>query len=112
MIVYIHPKCSTCQKALKLLNGKNIVTKDITTTPPSISELKHMLKCYGGNIRKLFNTSGQLYREMGLTEKLNDMSEEEALDSLSKNGMLVKRPFLISKDVGLVGFNEGAWSSI
>jgi Spx/MgsR family transcriptional regulator len=110
MIVYIHPKCTTCKNAMKFLQSRQCVVKDITTTPPSRAELERMLKFYNGNIRKLFNTSGQLYRELGLATKT--LSDDEALQMLSENGMLVKRPFLIGGDIGLVGFNEAAWKTL
>lgn len=113
MIVYLHPKCSTCKNALQFLEKKGIkfVVKNIIETPPSINELKQMLKFYDGNVRKLFNTSGQLYREMGVANALNDMSHDQALELLSKNGMLIKRPFLIDKKLGLIGFNEEIWNN-
>lgn len=111
MKVYIYSKCSTCQKALTFLAQKNVpFTKiEIKETPPSEKELQTMLH-YKSNIRKLFNTSGQMYREMHLSEKLDHMSEKEAFDLLSKNGMLVKRPFVLGKDFGLLGFNEAEWT--
>jgi arsenate reductase-like glutaredoxin family protein len=71
-----------------------------------------MLEFQKGNLKKLFNTSGQLYREMQLTEKLNHMSQDEALKLLTQHGMLVKRPFLIGKHFGFTGFNEAEWSKI
>lgn len=116
MIVYTHPKCTTCKRAVDFLkchfkeNQYKLV--DITKTPPSLTELKKMLEFYDGNIKKLFNTSGQLYRELNLTEKLKTMSDEDAIQLLANNGMLVKRPFLIGKDFGLVGFNEVVWEKI
>ena len=111
MKLYIHPRCSTCKKALKFLDEKNLnyTTVDITEHPPSKQELKKMLHHLNGNIRKLFNTSGQLYRELGLKDKLSSMNEEQALLLLTENGMLVKRPFLLTDDVGLVGFRLQAW---
>lgn len=114
MIVYIYPKCSTCKDALRFLNeaGINAEIKDITETPPSVEELKTMLQFQEGNIKKLFNTSGILYREMGLSEKLSQMPLEEALELLTSNGMLVKRPFLIAKKFGLLGFNKTQWSKL
>lgn len=112
MIVYVYGKCSTCQNALKFLEQKNIsfTRKEIKETPPSVKELKMMLKHLNGNIKKLFNTSGLVYRELQLTEKLEDMSEEEALALLNGNGMLVKRPFLLAEDFGLIGFKEAEWA--
>lgn len=115
MIVYVYPKCSTCQKALRFLESRldksEFIVKDIVATPPSIAELKILLKVQNGNIKKLFNTSGQLYRELGLSDKLQTLSEHEALKILSENGMLVKRPFLLGKDIGLLGFKESIWEA-
>lgn len=112
MILYIYSKCSTCQHALKFLERKNIsfVRKEIVETPPSVEELRTMLNYVGGNLKKIFNTSGQLYREMQLNEKLKSMPEEEAILLLSQHGMLVKRPFLLGSDFGLLGFKETEWS--
>ena len=114
MIVYVYSKCSTCKNALTYLEKRKIhfIRKEITETPPTIAELKKMLKFMNGNIKRLFNTSGQLYRELKLNEKLENMSEQEAFDLLSKNGMLVKRPFLLSDKFGLVGFKEKEWENI
>jgi arsenate reductase len=105
MRIYVYSKCSTCKDALRFLSEKGIQVevKEITETPPSISELKTMLHYQGGNLKKLFNTSGILYREMGLTEKLKSLSVDQSLELLSAHGMLVKRPFLIDKDFGLLG---------
>lgn len=112
MILYIYSKCSTCQNALKFLKRKNIsfVHKEIVETPPSVEELRTMLDYVDGNLKKIFNTSGQLYREMQLTEKLKPMSEEDAILLLHQYGMLVKRPFLLGDDFGLLGFKEAEWS--
>jgi len=114
MRVYIYSKCSTCQKALKFLAQKKIpFTKvEITVETPSLSELNKMLEFQGGNVKKLFNTSGQLYKQWLLAEKLSKMPLEEALKLLNQNGMLVKRPFLIDKQIGLLGFNEKEWSNL
>jgi Spx/MgsR family transcriptional regulator len=112
MILYIYSKCSTCQNALKFLERKNVsfVRKEIVETPPSVEELRTMLDYVGGNLKKIFNTSGQLYREMQLNKKLKSMSEEDAILLLSQHGMLVKRPFLLGDDFGLLGFKEAEWS--
>lgn len=116
MNLYIYGKCSTCQKALRFLDtvkGKEVFTiKDITKEPPSLSELQKMLQYQKGNLKKLFNTSGQLYRELHLNEKLKEMPLNDALKLLSQHGMLVKRPFLLGKDFGFTGFNEKEWSKI
>lgn len=111
MILYIYSKCSTCQQALRFLEQRKIhfVRKEITETPPTRLELEKMLHYAQGNLKKLFNTSGQLYREMQLTEKLKEMPLQDALTLLTKQGMLVKRPFLIDKSFGLTGFNAAVW---
>ncbi len=112
MILYIYSKCSTCQNALTFLRQKNIqfISREITKTPPTLPELQTMLKYLNGNLKKLFNTSGLLYREMQLTEKLKHLSEVEALTLLTQHGMLVKRPFLLGSDFGMTGFHEDVWS--
>lgn len=114
MILYVYSKCSTCQKALSFLEQRHLkfIRKEITETPPTIAELKQMLKYQEGNLKKLFNTSGLLYKEMKLSEKLETMPLEDALALLNKHGMLVKRPFLLGKNFGLTGFNEKAWSNV
>lgn len=110
--------CSTCQKALKFLDTKKIKVQkiEITETPPTISELKKMIKHLekqGGSFKNLFNTSGVQYRELKIADKLkNGLSEKEALEILSKNGKLVKRPFVLSEDVGVVGFKEELWKKL
>ena len=110
--VYAYPKCSTCIKAQKFLNANQLAYEiiDITQAPPSKAELKGMLARYDGEIKKLFNTSGVQYREMGLSKKIGDMQESELLDLLANNGKLVKRPFLIVDQKAVcVGFKEPEW---
>ena len=109
--VYQYARCGTCRKAIRFLDdlGIEYSTRDITETPPSVSELRAMLDYCNGEIRKLFNTSGRMYRELNMKDRLPSMSTGEALDLLSRNGMLVKRPFLLTEDTGLVGFREEAW---
>lgn len=112
MIVYVYGKCSTCKAALHFLKEQGIAytAKEITKEPPSITELKRMLKYQNGNLKKIFNTSGLLYKEMQLKEKLENMPTDKALELLNQHGMLVKRPFLLGKDFGLLGFDETEWS--
>lgn len=114
MKVYSYKKCSTCQKALKFLDKKGVEVSvvDITEKPPTKTELKKMLKSYDGEIKKLFNTSGMVYREKNIKEKLPKMSNDEAIDLLSSNGKLIKRPFLLKGDQGVVGFKEDQWNSL
>lgn len=112
--VYEYAKCSTCVKALKYLDTKKVKYDKlpIVDKAPSQKELKEMLaalKEKGGSIKNLFNTSGVLYKEMKMSEKLPTMSEAEAVKLLSEHGKLVKRPFVISDKIHLVGFKEDDW---
>jgi arsenate reductase len=111
MLVYQYPNCSTCRKALKFLeaSGVDFRAKDIVETPPSKSALKKAHKLSGLPLRKLFNTSGQSYRSGGFKEKLETMSEDEALTALAADGKLIKRPLLLGEGFALVGFNETSW---
>lgn len=110
--VYTYSGCSTCKQAVKFLKENDVKYSElpIRATPPTLAELKAMLKAQDGNIRKLFNTAGKDYRDQGLGAKLPDISEEQALALLNGNGNLVKRPFAIGKSTHLVGFNEEVWS--
>ncbi len=109
--VYVYKNCSTCKNALKWLEQHKIphTIKAIRETPPSKPELQIALRVYDGNLRALFNTSGNDYRELSLKDKLPEMSQDEALKLLTQNGNLVKRPFLIKGDQALVGFKEDLW---
>jgi arsenate reductase (glutaredoxin) len=110
--VYQYPKCSTCRKALKWLDGHGVgyASVDIVTTPPKKAELLRALKS-GIPMKKLFNTSGQSYREGGWSEKLSKVSEAQALEALAADGKLVKRPFVLTDDGILVGFDEAAYKA-
>ena len=112
--IYEYSKCSTCRKALKFLDNSNVAYEKvpIVETPPTKAELKKMLALQGGNLKKLFNTSGEVYRTMKIGEKLASMSESEALELLASNGKLIKRPFALAGDKGLVGFNEDEWKNL
>lgn len=109
--VYAYEKCDTCRKALKWLTANGIPhqVKPIRETPPSIAELKTALASNNGELRRLFNTSGVDYRAMGIKDRLSTLSEAEALQLLSSNGNLVKRPFLIGNGISLVGFQPDTW---
>lgn len=112
MKFYQYPKCSTCRKAQKFLEAASIDYQniDITSNPPSKKELKTAAEQYlEGNYKKLFNTSGQVYRELGLKDKLASMSNGEMLSLLASNGKLIKRPLLIGNTLSLVGFKEADW---
>lgn len=108
--VYEYEKCSTCRSALKWLDKKGIAYErvPIVERPPTRAELSKMLERVG-DLKRLFNTSGLVYRELKVGEKLKTMSPDEALDLLAKHGKLVKRPFVPEK--GLVGFKEAEWSA-
>lgn len=111
--VYEYEKCSTCRDALKFLDKKKIPYErvPIVEHPPSLSELKKMVELVGGDFRKLFNTSGMVYRELKLSEKIGSMSVDEALRLLTTNGKLIKRPFVLGANVGVVGFREPEWAA-
>lgn len=116
--VYEYSKCSTCVKALKFLDSRKVAYEKIPIAehPPGAKELRTMLghiRATGGDFKKLFNTSGKLYRELGISEKLRQgMTEKEALDLLAGEGMLVKRPFLLTENGGTVGFHEEIWKKL
>lgn len=111
MLFICYPKCSTCKKAKKWLDEQNIkyTERHIADDNPSYNELNDWYKKSGLSLRKFFNTSGMIYREMKLKDKLSTMSEEEQLKLLSTDGMLVKRPLVIKGDTVLVGFKEDDW---
>lgn len=113
MKLYHYPKCSSCVKARKYLQSNNINVESINIAEqaPNTAELTAMLSSYNGNIKKLFNTSGMQYRELNMKERLPEMSNDEALALLASNGMLVKRPFLLNVDKGIVGFKEADWDN-
>ncbi len=110
--IYEYEGCSTCRKALKFLDAAGVAYQrvPIVTEPPTKAELKTMLGRVG-DLRKLFNTSGMVYRELGVGEKLKTMSEAQALDLLASHGKLVKRPFVLFDGGGLVGFKEDEWKA-
>lgn len=112
--LYAYANCSTCKAAIKYLEKKGVSfeTISIVERPPTVAELRKMLSFYEGKIGKLFNTSGLQYRELKLGEKLPTMSEAEALTLLSKNGKLVKRPFVLGNGGGRVGFRENEWKAL
>ncbi len=113
MLIYILERCSTCKKAIAFLDRHHIPYQkmEIVSSPPTKKQLFEMLVHLKGDFRKLFNISGNMYRELSLKEKVPHMSQEAAIELLSKHGMLIKRPFLLSDKVGLLGFSEKAWAS-
>ena len=106
-----YPKCSTCQKAKKWLDENEIKYEDrhIVEQNPTAEELTKWIKQSGFEIKKFFNTSGLKYKELNLKEKLPNMSDNEKIKLLASDGMLVKRPILISDKVVLLGFKEIEW---
>lgn len=111
MLFIEYPKCSTCKKAKKWLDEKQIPYTDrhIVEENPTYEELKEWYQKSGMPLKKFFNTSGLLYKELQLKDKLKDMSEEEQLKLLASNGMLVKRPLVVKGDMVLTGFKEPEW---
>ena len=105
-----YSKCSTCLKAKKYLDDNNIkyILREIKDDTPTKAELNNHVKS-GIDINKLFNTSGLIYRDMKLKDKLNDMSYEDKINLLASNGMLIKRPILVDNDKVLVGFKQKEW---
>lgn len=106
-----YPKCSTCKKAKKWLDENNISyeERDIKEDNPNIDELEKWINKSDYPIKRFFNTSGVIYRELGLKDKLKDMSQEEKIKLLSTDGMLVKRPIFVNEEFVLVGFKEDEW---
>ena len=111
MLFLEYPKCSTCKKAKKWLDENQIsyVDRDIKVENPSEEEMKQFHQISGMPLKKFFNTSGNLYKEMQLKDKLPEMSEEEQYQLLATDGMLVKRPLIIGEDFVLIGFKEAEW---
>ena len=108
-----YPKCSTCQKAKKWLDGHGVryEARHIVEQNPTAEELREWHRISGLPLKRFFNTSGMLYREMELSKKLDAMSEAEKYDLLASNGMLVKRPLLVTPDTAIPGFKEPAWKA-
>ena len=109
-----YPACGTCKKAKKWLEENNIPYNNrlIVEDNPTVDELKCWIPKSGLPVRKFFNTSGVVYKEMQLKDKLPHMSEEEQIELLSTNGKLVKRPLMVSDDTVLVGFKPEEWEKI
>lgn len=106
--VYQYPKCSTCRSAVKWLkdHGHELTLQHIAEQPPTVEELRELLSNSGFELKKFFNTSGEVYRALGLKDKLPDMSEQEQMELLSSNGMLIKRPVVTDGKKVTVGFKE------
>lgn len=111
MLFIEYPKCSTCQKAKKWLDDNGIAYEDrhIKEDNPTFDELKSWYERSGLELKSFFNTSGLLYKSMNLKDRLPAMSEEEQLKLLASDGMLVKRPLIVTDNVILTGFREKEW---
>lgn len=114
MLFIEYPKCSTCKKAKKWLDDRDITYMDrhIVEDNPTYDELKEWYIRSGLPLKKFFNTSGMLYKEQKLKDRLSEMSEDEQLHLLATNGMLVKRPIVVTDDGILVGFKEAEWEDL
>ena len=114
MLFIQYPPCSTCKKAKAWLEARGAAYEDrnIKTDNPSYEELKHWQAVSGLPLKKFFNTSGLLYKSMGLKDKLPTMSDDEQLRLLASDGMLVKRPILVNGDTVLTGFKEAEWENL
>ena len=113
MLFIEYPKCSTCQKARRWLEGAGVSfeTRHIKDERPTPAELREWHTRSGLPLRRFFNTSGQLYRQLELKDRLPAMSEDEQFELLASDGMLVKRPILVGDDFVLTGFKESEWKS-
>jgi len=111
--VYTLANCDTCRRATAWLRARGLAFEEraIRETPPTVAELRAMRAALGGEIQRLFNTSGLEYRAQKLAEKLPALDEAAALALLAANGSLVKRPFLLGDDLALVGFHEKTWAA-
>lgn len=109
-----YSKCSTCRDAVKSLKAKSneVILRDINEETPTAAELKELLKLGGFELKKLFNTSGEVYRELGLKDKLPSMTDDEKLELLSQHGMLIKRPIVTDGKQVTIGYKEDQYEEI
>ncbi len=114
MLAVCYPRCGTCKKAVKWLEDNNVAFtyRDIKTDNPSEEELRKWHAMSGLPLKKFFNTSGMLYKEMKLKDKLPEMSEDDMFRLLASDGLLVKRPIAVTSDTVLVGFKEAEWETL
>lgn len=112
LVVFQYPKCSTCRKAVKWLEsqGHELDLRHIVETPPTEAELNQLISVSGLELKKFFNTSGEVYRELGLKDKLADMSTEEQIALLASHGMLIKRPVVSDGVTVTVGYKEAEYN--
>ncbi|WP_034680247.1 arsenate reductase family protein [Caldalkalibacillus mannanilyticus] len=114
MTAYLYPKCGTCRKAKSWLVGQEHQLEEINIAeqPPSKEELERLWKLSGVELKKIFNTSGNKYKELGLKDKLATMSEEEQLALLASDGMLIKRPIVTNGTKVTIGFKEDSFAEV
>lgn len=114
LTIYEYPKCGTCRKAVKTLKelGNELEQRHIVEAPPTVEELKVLIKNSGLDLKKFFNTSGDLYRSMGLKDKLSSMTEQEQLELLASHGMLIKRPIVTDGRKVTIGFKEDVYKDV
>ena len=112
-VFHAYTGCSTCKNARRWLDAHGVAYRevDIITRPPSVEDLRSIRERSGVSVRRLFNTSGQLYRSGNYAARLNDMDDETALAELAANGMLIRRPLLVREDVALVGFRPEEYAA-
>ncbi|MDQ0416141.1 arsenate reductase [Croceifilum oryzae] len=113
IIMYEYPKCGTCRNAVKYLQQHNVSFEDhhIVEAPPSVEQLRKMVDVSGLPIQKFFNTSGKKYRELGLSQKLKEMTDDEKLALLASDGMLIKRPLVTDGKKVTIGFKESEFET-
>jgi len=113
MKIYHYPGCSTCKKAIAFLKRQNVTFEaiHIVESPPSKAEISEVAAKLGGDLKRMFNTSGEVYRELKLKDRLASMGVSEQIDLLAKNGKLIKRPLLVSETTAMVGFRESEWEA-
>ncbi|MBB6479394.1 arsenate reductase family protein [Spirochaeta isovalerica] len=111
-VLYQYPTCSTCRKAIKWLDGRDFKynSHHIVEETPAAAEIKNLIEKSGLPFRKFFNTSGKRYRELGIKDRLEQMTADDAAELLASDGMLLKRPIIIKNEIVLVGFKETEWS--
>lgn len=114
MLFIWYPKCSTCVNAKKILDDKNFqyIVRDINIETPSYEELKEYYDKSKLNLKKFFNTSGLVYKNLNLKEKIDSLTDEEKLKLLASNGMLIKRPLLITDDSVIIGFKKDIYDNL
>lgn len=113
LTVYAYRSCSTCRKAIARLSAKDLAftEKPIREQPPTPAELRRVLAAVGGDIRRLFNTSGQEYRALGMAQRLPGLDAAAAIALLAGNGNLCKRPIVLGPQVALIGFKPAEWDA-